>query len=282
MIRQTGKGDHSSNDRHKEDDETNEENKKSVTENVQLLSRGIKQKYYNVLFPEISLNKIIVWISFAQMLVFVLSCLLSENLVAPNIQVLMFLGATYGPSIRYGEIWRLVLPIFLHASWWHLIINTLCILNLGLTIENKYKTKKFLLIYFCSGILGNILTTICNPCLLAVGASTSGFGLIGCSIIEIFLAWEHLNEKARTHYSFNIFLFLLFFLFISYSPTVDIFGHIGGFICGAFLSCHFNRFLGYDVFKNALYYGLGCIAGLICIYLPIRLFITDIPCRIND
>lgn len=262
----------------KENDETNDEKTNFFSENVELIGKNIKQKYYKVLFPEISLKKVIVWISFAQVLIFILCCLLSENLEAPNVQVLMFFGATYGPAIRQGELWRLVLPIFLHANWWHLIINTLCILNLGLTIENKYKTANFLLIYFGSGIIGNILTTICNPCLLAVGASTSGFGLIGCSIIEIFLAWEHLNARAKRHYSVNISVFLLFFLFVSFSPTVDIFGHIGGFICGAFLSCHFNRFLGYDIFQKSLYYGFGSLCGLISIYLPFRLFVADLPC----
>ncbi|ETW37000.1 hypothetical protein PFTANZ_02299 [Plasmodium falciparum Tanzania (2000708)] len=146
-----------------------------------------------------------------------------------------------------GQYWRLVLPIFLHANLWHLIINILCILNLGLIIESKYKKSKFLLIYFLSGATGNILTTICNPCQLAVGASTSGFGLIGCSIFEIFLAWKNLTRKAKNYYILNIFLFLLFFMFVSFSPSVDLFGHIGGFLCGAFLCCHYNKFIGYNM-----------------------------------
>lgn len=282
MIRKNEKNEGVSKGEHKENYETNEESKGFLSENIELLGKNIKKKDFKVFFPEISLSKIIVWISFIQVLIYILCCLLSENLVAPSVQVLMFFGATYGPSIRHGELWRLVLPIFLHANWWHLIINTLCILNLGLTIENKYRKNRFMFIYFGSGIIGNMLTTICNPCLLAVGASTSGFGLIGCSIIEIFLAWEHLNEKAKRHYSLNISLFLLFFLFVSFSPTVDMFGHLGGFICGAFLSCHFNKFLGYDLFQKALYYGLGYLCALICIYLPIRLFIIGIPCRAID
>ncbi|KOB60980.1 hypothetical protein PFHG_02764 [Plasmodium falciparum HB3] len=201
------------------------------SENIKLLEKQTKNKYVDILFPGIELNKIIVWISFFQIIIYILSCLLSENLSTPNVHILILLGATYGPLIKEGQYWRLVLPIFLHANLWHLIINILCILNLGLIIETT----------------GNILTTICNPCQLAVGASTSGFGLIGCSIFEIFLAWKNLTRKAKNYYILNIFLFLLFFMFVSFSPSVDLFGHIGGFLCGAFLCCHYNKFIGYNM-----------------------------------
>ncbi|EUT87355.1 hypothetical protein PFAG_02177 [Plasmodium falciparum Santa Lucia] len=248
------------------------------SENIKLLEKQTKNKYVDILFPGIELNKIIVWISFFQIIIYILSCLLSENLSTPNVHILILLGATYGPLIKEGQYWRLVLPIFLHANLWHLIINILCILNLGLIIESKYKKSKFLLIYFLSGATGNILTTICNPCQLAVGASTSGFGLIGCSIFEIFLAWKNLTRKAKNYYILNIFLFLLFFMFVSFSPSVDLFGHIGGFLCGAFLCCHYNKFIGYNIFQKFLYYSFFFICSLIIIYLPVRLYIINMPC----
>ncbi|SCM21446.1 rhomboid protease ROM3, putative [Plasmodium chabaudi chabaudi] len=257
----------------------NNENSNLLPGTAGLIEKNAQNKFYDALFPHISLNRIIVWISFFQILIYILSCLLSENLTVPNVDVLMFLGATYGPSIKQGELWRLVFPIFLHANWWHLIINIICILNLGLVIETKYKKKRFLLIYFLSGFIGNTLTTICNPCQLAVGASTSGFGLIGCSIMEIFLAWKNLSKKAKNYYIFNISIFLVFFLFVSFSPTVDFFGHIGGFVCGAFLACHYNKFLGYDIFQECLHYGFASICALIIFYLPLRLFVLNMPCE---
>ncbi|GAW79626.1 rhomboid protease ROM3 [Plasmodium gonderi] len=258
----------------------NENDVNEVNENIPLVGRNKKDTFYDMLMPDISLNKIIVWISLAQVIIYILSCLLSENLLAPNVEILMFLGATYGPSIKQGELWRLLFPIFLHANWWHLIINIICILNLGLVIEGKYKRGKFSLLYIMSGFIGNTLTTICNPCQLAVGASTSGFGLIGCSILEIFLAWNNLSRKAKKYYIFNVFIFLLFFLFLSFSPTVDFFGHIGGFLCGAFFACHYNKFIGYDFFQKSLYYSFSSICVIIVLYLPIRLFVTDMPCRL--
>ncbi|VWU51617.1 rhomboid protease ROM3, putative [Hepatocystis sp. ex Piliocolobus tephrosceles] len=258
----------------------NEENFFLPSETVELIEQNTKNKIYDVIFPNISLDKVIVWISFFQIIIFIISCLLSENLTNPNVQVLLFLGATYGPPIKHGQFWRLIFPIFLHANWWHLIVNIICILNLGLVIESKYKKKVFLLIYFLSGIVGNVLTTICNPCQLAVGASTSGFGLIGCSILEIFLAWQYLTAKAKKYYILNIVVFLIFFMFVSFSPTVDFFGHIGGFLCGAFLVCHYNSFIGYNAFQKSLYYSFGIICTFIILYLPVRLFLLYMSCDI--
>ncbi|GAB65115.1 rhomboid protease [Plasmodium cynomolgi strain B] len=254
-------------------------NAQGASENVPLMEGSPKGgTFYDMLFPDMSPRRIIVWISFAQIIIYILSCLLSENLTAPSVQALMFLGATYGPAIKQGEIWRLLFPIFLHANWWHLIINIMCMLNLGLVIESKYKKGNFFFLYFLSGVVGNILTTICNPCQLAVGASTSGFGLIGFSILEIFLAWANLSRRAKNYYIFNVSVFVLFFLFVSFSPTVDFFGHIGGFLCGAFLACHYNKAMGYDFFQTSLYYSFACICALIVLYLPVRLYVTDMPC----
>ncbi|KJP89521.1 hypothetical protein AK88_00732 [Plasmodium fragile] len=256
-------------------------NAHGASEDVPLMEGSPKGgTFYDILFPDMSLRRIIVWISFFQIVIYMLSCLLSENLTAPNVQVLMFLGATYGPAVKQGEIWRLLCPVFLHANWWHLIINIVCMLNLGLVIESKYKKGNFLLLYFLSGVVGNVLTTICNPCQLAVGASTSGFGLIGFSILEIFLAWSNLSRRAKNYYIFNVSVFVLFFFFVSFSPTVDFFGHIGGFLCGAFLACHYNRAMGYDSFQTSLYYSFACICALTVLYLPVRLYVTDMPCAL--
>ncbi|SBS82262.1 rhomboid protease ROM3 (ROM3) [Plasmodium ovale curtisi] len=82
----------------------NEENSGLSSETSELIEKGTKGKYYDTLFPDISLNRVIVWISFFQIIIYILSCLLSENLTVPNVRVLMFLGATYGPSIKYFPI----------------------------------------------------------------------------------------------------------------------------------------------------------------------------------
>lgn len=56
--------------------------------------------------------RIIVWISFFQIIIYILSCLLSENLTVPNVDVLIFLGATYGPSVKYLPFTYFIITIF--------------------------------------------------------------------------------------------------------------------------------------------------------------------------
>ncbi|KAF8820749.1 rhomboid protease ROM2 [Cardiosporidium cionae] len=161
-----------------------------------------------MLYPGFCFSKLIVWISLIQIVTYFAGCILS-NSINPSVGVLYFLGAGYGPAVREGQIWRLITPIFLHSrsdfvhdcrslmqlknifftfSIFHLIINILLILHLGLSMES-------------------------------VGASTSGFGLIGTSLAEIFIAWPLLNPEAKRSSKISLLVFLLFTAMIAFFPT---------------------------------------------------------------
>ncbi|WBY56245.1 rhomboid protease ROM3 [Plasmodium yoelii yoelii] len=90
----------------------NDENSNLLPGTTELIEKNAQNKFYDVLFPQISLNRIIVWISFFQIIIYILSCLLSENLTVPNVDVLMFLGATYGPSVKYPSFTYFIIIIF--------------------------------------------------------------------------------------------------------------------------------------------------------------------------
>jgi len=90
----------------------------------------------------------------------------------------------YGFSVNNflsGRYEVLVTSLFIHSSFLHLIFNMLALLLLGISLEEKLNPWKYILVYFLSGILGNLIMFIpfYPPDTLGVGASGAISGLVG-------------------------------------------------------------------------------------------------------
>ena len=214
----------------------------SDIESQRVLGAGIPRtgRLIDVAFPNISLDKSIVLITLVQVGVYILSCAMSSAF-EPTERVLYQLGATYGPAIRHFQAWRLIMPVFLHVGIVHLLFNILFILHMGLDKEIKYGRTNFLMLYFSSALIGNMFTILMRPCSLAVGASTAGFGLVGSILAEILMVWHKLDERTRNMYTLDITIFGALMILLSYGQTVDIWGHLGGFVCGVAVTCELNK-----------------------------------------
>ncbi|MFX1488710.1 MAG: rhomboid family intramembrane serine protease [Promethearchaeota archaeon] len=129
------------------------------------------------------------------------------------------------------EIWRLVTPIFLHSDLLHLFSNMFALLIFGTTIETDPKISKleFLLIFFISGLIGNVATLfLLPPNVISLGASGAIFGLIG--VVFIMVAIEN-----RSLLPFTL-IYIFYFIAASFMPGINIWAHIfgllGGILCG--------------------------------------------------
>lgn len=84
----------------------------------------------------------------------------------------------------FFEAWRWVTSLFLHASASHLFFNMLGLYFFGGVLEREewMDWRKFLGIYFLSGVAGNLVygLTSSEP---VVGASGCVFGLMGCAML---------------------------------------------------------------------------------------------------
>src|SRR5690606_34246133 len=83
--------------------------------------------------------------------------------------------------------WTVVTYLFLHDGGLHLLFNMYALYLFGTFLEQKIGYKRFLLVYFSTGIGAAILYSIpylvTNTPLQAVGASGAVMGVIGALIL---------------------------------------------------------------------------------------------------
>ncbi|TWS94949.1 rhomboid family intramembrane serine protease [Streptococcus sp. sy018] len=150
-------------------------------------------------------------------------------------QAVFDFGGMYGDwvKIRPSQLWRLIMPIFVHIGWQHFIMNSVTLYFLGHLVEKLWGSKSFLILYLLAGGFGNLLTMFVTPSVLAAGASTSLFGLFAAVVVVGYASKNpYLKQLGRSYQSLLV-LNLLFNLFM---PDVSLVGHLGGLIGGALAS----------------------------------------------
>jgi len=75
--------------------------------------------------------------------------------------------------------WQFVTAMFLHGSLQHLVYNLFALLLFGFILERMIGGKNFLILFFSSGILANIISWYWYP--NALGASGGIMGVIGAA-----------------------------------------------------------------------------------------------------
>ena len=79
------------------------------------------------------------------------------------------------------EIWRFLTAIFLHGGTMHLLYNLFALILFGSILESLVGGKRFLYVFFTTGILANLAAVNFNPA--SLGASGAIFGIIGALIM---------------------------------------------------------------------------------------------------
>mmetsp|Transcript_42202 Transcript_42202/g.112006 ORF Transcript_42202/g.112006 Transcript_42202/m.112006 type:complete len:186 (+) Transcript_42202:3-560(+) len=124
----------------------------------------------------------------------------------------------------------------LHANPLHIFFNIFFQLRIGCNMEKQFGRRKFCLLYLFCGFMGNLLSVVADPMKLAVGASTSGFGLLGVWAAEVMLTWELLGESQGRVFLWFAFMLGSCVMMSAISPSVDFMGHFGGALAGFLLA----------------------------------------------
>lgn len=144
-----------------------------------------------------------------------------------------------------GQWWRLVSAMFLHGNGTvpgtalHITMNLWALFQLGTLYELMFGSRRFLVIYFASGILASLTSLIVSYLWRggsSVGASGAVFGIMGAFISSVMRSprWRH-QKAARGIMNQVVFWSLANIIIGSQIPQIDNSAHVGGFIAGLIL-----------------------------------------------
>lgn len=182
-----------------------------------------------------SINTTIMILAFINIIVFVMEVQFNRGINISSETALHF-GANYGYNvIQQGQILRLFTAMFVHLSVMHIASNLLSLYIFSRVISELYNTYQFILIYFISGIVGNIGSLLIHPNIVSAGASTAIMGMVGSMVAVIASTDRRINKKDYIQYA----LLLLILNTVVAGSGVDVAGHtfgafggmIVGFIC---------------------------------------------------
>jgi len=141
----------------------------------------------------------------------------------------------FGPDNNPSQWFRFILPIFLHVGIIHILLNMLAQATLCSLVERQVGTVAFTIIYFASGIFGNVLGgNFALIGLTSMGASGAIVGSVAAQWVDLLTHWGLEDRPVRT--LIMLIIELIITIGFGYIPGVDNFAHLGGFLMGL-LTC---------------------------------------------
>lgn len=98
-------------------------------------------------------------------------------------------------TVNDGQVYRLIMPAFLHAHFNHICGNVIFQLYLGSGIEDGIGFWRMAFLYLISEIGGVLLAITFHPESYGVGASCAGFGLIGFTVAYLFTNFGYMGRE---------------------------------------------------------------------------------------
>lgn len=172
-----------------------------------------------------------------------------RNLIVANILIYIvtfyFARSTFDYlaifPLKSGQfaIWQPVTSMFLHGGLLHILFNMICLWSFGNALERVLGSKKFLILYFVSGLIGSALWMFLGtgP---AVGASGAICGLFAAFLFvapesKVLLFFLIPMKLKYAVYGFAA-ISLIFGVMSLFNPSagggVGHFAHLGGMIGG--------------------------------------------------
>ena len=140
----------------------------------------------------------------------------------------------------FHQPWTIVTSLFVHAGVSHILFNMLTLYWFGTALSSLVGEKKFLIVYFGGGLLGNILfLLLALPYSIAVGASGAIFALGG-----VLAAMRPRLKVYIIPIPVPIPLWISVigsFVVLSFVPGIARQAHLGGLVLGLISGYFFRR-----------------------------------------
>ncbi|OXU25961.1 rhomboid-related protein 3 isoform X2 [Nasonia vitripennis] len=98
----------------------------------------------------------------------------------------------YNPQKRY-QAWRYLTYMFVHVGTFHLVVNLLVQIMLGIPLEMVHKWWRVLIIYFAGVVAGSLGTSVSDPAVYLAGASGGVYALITAHVATIVMNWSQME-----------------------------------------------------------------------------------------
>jgi rhomboid protease GluP len=184
-------------------------------------------------------------------LVFILMVIAGAGIMLPDNEILLTWGANFRPLTLNGEWWRLITNCFIHIGILHLLLNMYALLYIGLLLEPRLGSQRFLTAYLLTGIAASVNSLYWHELTISAGASGAIFGLYG--VFLAMLTTNLIEKTARKALLASIGIFVFYNLANGLKSGIDNAAHIGGLICGLIIGYAYYPGLKKTVTKNFQY-----------------------------
>jgi GlpG protein len=142
-------------------------------------------------------------------------------------------------SLRKGELWRLVTPMFPHGSTLHVLFNFLAMIQLGKIVERMEGSGRYFVLVLATGIFASLFQGLMPPKLFGnpffCGLSGVVYGAFGFLLAKSMLQ-PHLGIRLSEVSVFFMLGILILGFTSALGSNIANMAHLGGFVAGLVLA----------------------------------------------
>ncbi|CAL1683163.1 unnamed protein product [Lasius platythorax] len=146
---------------------------------------GLYEEEYSCRPPAIAM----IIISIIEIILFLYDVIKHKSLSVEGPAATLFI---YNPHKRY-QAWRYLTYMFVHVGIFHLVVNLLVQIMLGIPLEMVHKWWRVLIIYIAGVVAGSLGTSVSDPTVYLAGASGGVYALITAHVATIIMNWSQME-----------------------------------------------------------------------------------------